>query len=128
MGCTRQWTASAHRWASSGGFFDAPAKQNRLKELEAAATQPAFWDAPQEAQKVLKETAALKDVLKTLEDMDRRLEDLKAHEELAREYQDAGEAEEVSKGLTGLEAAIKDLMTRAKLAGAMDRKNAIISL
>lgn len=55
-------------------------------------------------------------------------EELKAHLDLAREYNDPKEAEAIIPQIPPLEKSIKDLAMQAKLAGPMDRNNAIVSL
>ncbi len=112
----------------SGGFFDFDGKQKRVKELESVAAQPAFWDNPQEAQKVMKETNALRSVIDQLGKMTSQWQDLQAHFELAREADDAKEYQEVSHGLICIEKLIHDLSMKTKLSGDMDRNHALLSL
>ncbi|MBI4396751.1 MAG: peptide chain release factor 2 [Elusimicrobia bacterium] len=111
-----------------GRFLDVPKKRERLKELEALAAQPAFWDVPQEAQKTMKETDVLREQTTQWDRLDREWQDRHAHFELAREVEDMGELQEAIKGLQSLEKSVGDLTTKAKLAGPMDRNNAIVSL
>ncbi len=55
-------------------------------------------------------------------------EELKAHLDLAREYNDPKEADSIIPQIAPLEKSIKELSLQAKLAGPMDRNNAIVSL
>jgi len=70
----------------------------------------------------------LKSVVEQWQKMGQKLQDLEAHWSLAKEYGDEAEAAAADKELASLQKSIADLSTQAKLAGPMDRNNAIVSL
>jgi peptide chain release factor 2 len=96
--------------------------------LESVASQSSFWDNPQGARKVMKETDDLRSVLDTHKALLLRWEDLNALHDLAREAGDEKELDDVARGLTELDASAATLSTRAKLSGPLDARNAIVSL
>jgi peptide chain release factor 2 len=76
----------------------------------------------------MKESTGLRDTVETYARLQAQWKDYHAHYELATEAQDEAEAREVLDGLKRLESEVRDLGTKAKLAGPMDQNNAIVSL
>ena len=54
------WNASRNAWKASGGIFDIPQKETRLKELERRLEDPSLWNDPEAARKVSQEAARLR--------------------------------------------------------------------
>lgn len=61
-----------------GGIFDLPKKKERLCQIEDKTLEPSFWDDVQEAQKVIQESNDLKSWVLPLEDLLKRVEDVKS--------------------------------------------------
>jgi peptide chain release factor 2 len=110
------------------GVFDLDAKASQLTSFEERASQPAFWDDPREAQRVLRAADGLREEITTWNQLRARADDLA---ELAELAEDSGDAELEA----GLEAESRSLTTdferlRTSLlfSGAYDESDAIISI
>lgn len=77
---------------------------------------------------MLKETAALKNTLTHFDRLTHDLSDMVALHELCREAGGDAEWTELSDGLRRLDQAMEEQLFRAKLAGPMDAKGALVSL
>ncbi len=111
-------------WSISGGVFDLDSKRSRLKELEEQSLEPDFWDQPETAREVLKQSSALK---QSIEGMDTVLAD---NETLA-EFVEMGEEGELDE-LVELAERIRDVIDTVEmetmLCGADDARHAILTV
>ena len=89
---------------------------------------PAFWDNPEEAQKIAQEVTRLKDGLGTYRDLAARHSDMATLWQLGMEEQDESVYSEVTAALTGLERDIEHLELTLMLSGEYDNNNAILTL
>ena len=87
---------------SYGGIFDFDAKENRLREVEAALEDPGVWNDPKRAQELGREKKTLDDVVTVLIKLD---SDLSDNKELFDMSQDA------PSGLRAIEADVAQLVT-----------------
>ena len=78
----------------------------RLEEFNARVEDPALWDDPAKAQKLMRERQALSDSVETYRGLARELAD-------TAELIELGEAEEDAEVVAEAEAALKDLRARA---------------
>ncbi len=123
-----------------GGFFEVPAKEKKIAELEALASSADFWQKGDQSQKVMSEIAALKSLVARWKNLRSASGDLAAHLELAEEAQTqessshnvsaAHETEinEIESGLSKLRKELDALDLESKLSGETDRAGAIVSL
>ncbi len=87
---------------------------------------PDFWNDQEAAQTVVAELKSLKTLLKPLEAVGRRVDDLMTMIEMAEE--DASFAAEVPDEIAALEEELEELETKALLSGALDGNGAILSI
>ena len=87
---------------SYGGIFDLDAKENRLREVEAALEDPGVWNDPKRAQELGREKKTLDDVVTVLIKLD---SDLSDNKELFDMSQDD------PSGLRAIEADVAQLVT-----------------
>ena len=87
---------------SYGGIFDFDAKENRLREVEAALEDPGVWNDPKRAQELGREKKTLDDVVTVLIKLD---SDLSGNKELFDMSQDD------PSGLRAIEADVAQLVT-----------------
>lgn len=99
-----------------------------MKVLDVEALKPELWNDPASAQKTLRESTTLKNLLQRYDRLERSWGDLVALEELCREGGGESEWRELSDGVRVLDSALEDMSFRAKLSGPLDAKNAIVSL
>jgi peptide chain release factor 2 len=110
-----------------GGVFDIAGKEARAAELDALTTASEFWQNQEKAQTVLKERAALTDIIGQWQQQARELDDVRVFLELA----EAGDAEaltEVEQALARLAEAVSAAEMQRMFNGDHDANNAIVSL
>ncbi|MBY6018846.1 peptide chain release factor 2 [Ferrimonas balearica] len=110
------------------GYLDYDAKQERLEEVNAELEQPDVWNEPERAQELGRERSNLEAVVKTINDLDQGLEDVRELLDLAVEEQDEESFEEAKAELEGLEAQLEKLEFRRMFAGAQDANDAYLDL
>ncbi|HEV2177356.1 MAG TPA: peptide chain release factor 2 [Terriglobia bacterium] len=122
----REFEPLKRRAADLGVFFDAPAHRRELETIEKQIAQPDFWQNPDASQKILTTRKRLSETLETDERLARKLADIEAYFELARE----GEAVDgdLKSEIAALSQEIEKLETATLLAGENDRLNAIVTL
>jgi peptide chain release factor 2 len=91
-------------------------------------SHPEFWNNPQQAQKIVKESNRLKSVVKTYQDVKQEWEDLLVLTELGLEEGDSSIEEEVRCGLKKLKATLEQMELSILLTGEYDSHNCILSL
>jgi len=118
----------AHGSKPSGGIFDTPAKEARLKELTRLIEAPDFWNKQDKANATLKEKAVLERSLKELIVITNRLGDLEAMVELAGEEGGDSLQAELATDLAVAKSDLAKAEISALLSGEHDNSNAIIAL
>ena len=94
--------------------------------MEKQAADPSLWSNPEKSQTVMRERKRLDDMLSTEAELARRVEDLAAYFELAREGEDVGA--ELKHELDGLRERVDRLETETLLSGEHDARNAIVTI
>ncbi|MBP3088770.1 peptide chain release factor 2 [Corynebacterium sp. sy017] len=102
---------------------------DRIRELEAQASDPSLWDDPDHAQQVTTELSAVQSSLKKIRDIRQRLDDLPIMYELAEEdTSDSSGLELAEQELADLTAAIDALEVKTMLSGPYDAREAVINI
>jgi len=96
--------------------------------LEKLMAAPEFWEDQEKAQKVLQESKALKGQVETLQNLEKRLEDLQVLLELAEEEKDESLIPELSQGKKELQKALERFELQLLLSDPYDKNNAILEL
>jgi len=111
---------------SFGAFFDPPQRRRQLEALEQKIAHPDFWQNAEASQPLLAERKRLEEMLEADQRLARRVADISAYIELAKE----GENVEAELGaeLAALEGEVNALEARTLLAGENDRRNAIVTI
>ena len=115
-------------WSSSESFFDLPAKQSRLRELQDITGKEGFWDDAEKAQQILREQARIKGALESWERLSRELEDAEVLEELSLEEENEETAQETREKLSEIENQVEKLEFSRILGEPDDVRNAIVSI
>ena len=113
-------------WRSSGGIFDLDQKRERILELEAEASLPEFWESRDRAEKTLKESKALKSLVKFYDDQVADLGDGEVFLDLAEEEADEESVKEATDVETRVRAQLADLEFRRMLSGESDTLSAVV--
>src|SRR6185436_7044110 len=102
---------------SWGGFFDLPAKERQIVDLEQTASKPDFWQkGDSSSQKMMAELSGLKDTLARWKSLKVEYEDIEAHWQLASEMGDESELEEIDKSHAVLVKKIDAFDLESKLS------------
>lgn len=89
---------------------------------------PDFWNNQDEAQKVINESNALKDIIGTFRELEAEYEDLEVTLELVREEQDESLFEELESGAKELVKKLDDYELQLLLSEPYDKNNAMLEL
>ncbi len=109
-----------------GVIFDVPQRRHELEAIEKRIARPDFWQDLEASQKILSNRRRLEETLEADDRLARRMADLGAYFELARE----GEAVtgELRAELDAFAEQLHRLETASLLAGENDRLNAIVTI
>ncbi|MDU0478918.1 peptide chain release factor 2 [Staphylococcus chromogenes] len=99
---------------------------DRVRELEAKASDPSLWDDPEVAQQVTSSLSAVQASLRKVTELRQRLDDLPIMYDLAEEE---GEGTELAdEELDSLRAEIASLEVKTMLSGEYDAREAVINI
>ncbi|HWP58681.1 MAG TPA: peptide chain release factor 2 [Candidatus Acidoferrales bacterium] len=104
------------------------AKQKRLEELNRVASRPDFWSDGEKAQSVLKEQAAIKSILDSVEKNRQSLEEARFFLALAEEEKSEEAHSEALAKIGEATQRMAQIELAQILGGPDDRRNAIVSL
>ena len=99
-----------------------------VEELEMKASEPGFWDNPEESQKILQRTGSLKDKINAYEALVAKYEDTLALIELANEEEDLSFLDEVKENVASVREDLETQRLTTLLTGEYDANNAILTL
>jgi peptide chain release factor 2 len=114
-----------------GGFFDVPAVQKRLGELDAGMAKDTFWNNREQAQKLIDEAGSLRKKIEPLLAAEKQLEDFRVMVELAEaepETEQLKHQQEMERDLAKFSKELDALELSVLLSGPHDRKNCIFSI
>jgi peptide chain release factor 2 len=109
-----------------GGVFDWDRAQVRLDELTALSEQPAFWNDPEKAQKLMRERNKLDSGMGAIIALERELKDSVELAELAEAEGDESLVEEAFTTLKGVQDRAAKAELEALLSGEADGNDAYI--
>ena len=118
---------SASKLSLCGAIFDASKKQSELERLETRISDPAFWNNPQESQKVMQERKRLERALADHRELSTLISDFDTLFELAGEGED-GVLTEIACQLPSFSERVEKLETSMLLAGENDALSAIMTI
>ncbi len=111
---------------SCGSIFDAPKLRSQLAEIDKQASDPNLWSDPARSQTVMREKKRLEDILRTEDELARRVSDIEAYFELGREGEDV--TADVRREMDVLRERVEKLETETLLSGENDARNAIVTI
>ncbi len=115
-------------WTNCGGSFDIDRKRDEIAERDMLSQAPDFWDDAQKAQKVMQETAVLKEWVQSWESAGQAASDVEALIELAEEARDESMEADIVAELDRCTKAVDDLELKKILSGPDDNRNAILTI
>lgn len=111
-----------------GGVFDVAGKKAEIAHLEEKSASPDIWNDPQAAKTVMRDLAALRDVVSTWDGLARQVEDALALLDLAEEAGDEEAAAEAGREAEAIAARYASLEFQLAMSGPYDRNGAILSI
>jgi peptide chain release factor 2 len=114
-----------------GGFFDVPAAQKRLGELNALMAAANFWNNREKAQSLIDDANALRNKIEPLLQSEKHLEDFRVMLELGEAEPAAAQSkvqQELERDLAKFLKDLDALELKVFLIGPHDRKNCILSI
>ncbi len=111
-----------------GGSFDVDGKRAQATGLEEQASDPTLWDDPARGRQVTSRLARLKSDLDRYDDLERRIGDAIAMDELLADADDADLAAELTRSIETLEVDLVKVELAALLSGDYDGHDAIATL
>ncbi len=119
---------SAAVWTNYGGSFDIDRKRDEIAEREMLSQAPDFWDDQEKAQRLMRESADLKDWVDTWEQASSAVSDVEALIELAEEAKDSSMETDIIGELERCQSAVDALELRKILSGKDDQRNCILTI
>ena len=120
------FSTSAAVFTASGGIFDPAQKQKQLDEIEKQVSEPNFWNDSAHSQTVMRERKRLSTALEAEKELARRVSDIEAFFELAKEGENV--EPEIKVELKALEERAEKVETEALLSGENDHRSAMVVL
>lgn len=115
-------------WTNCGGSFDIDRKRDEIAEREMLSQAPDFWDDQEKAQRLMRESADLKDWVDTWEQASSAVSDVEALIELAEEAKDSSMESDIVTELERCQGAVDALELRKILSGKDDQRNCILTI
>jgi peptide chain release factor 2 len=114
-----------------GGFFDVPAAQKRLGELNSLMAADNFWNNREKAQTLIDEANSRRNKIEPLLQAEKQLEDFRVMLELGEAEPPEAQApveKELTRDLVKFLKKLDALELKVFLSGPHDRKNCILSI
>ena len=117
---------SVTKSTTCGAIFDAASRRNQLAEIEKQVADPGVWSDQEKSQRLMRERRRLENIVNTDAELGRRVDDIAAYFDLARE----GEAvtDDLKKEIDALRELADKLETETLLSGDNDMRNAIVTI
>ena len=100
----------------------------RSKELEKITSDPAFWNNPEESQKILTEVKDIKEKLDNFKDLSSLFKSTMELIDLAIEEEDASFTDDILSDIRLIEKSYEEQKIKLLLCGEYDKSNAIVSI
>ncbi len=121
----RRWSHASSGWRCT---FDLANKEQTIVQLEGQAERPDLWDNPQDAQRLLRQLARLKEEVTTWRDLGREATALQELIELAVQEEDLSLRDSLEAESRSIASRIASLEFQATLSGEYDERNAILAI
>ncbi|MGD8810793.1 MAG: peptide chain release factor 2 [Gammaproteobacteria bacterium] len=109
-------------------YLDYDVRRERLEEVERELEDPDVWSDPSRAQALGRERSGLEDVVTSLDEIRRSLEEANELYDLARADDDQETLDAISADLEKTAATVRTLEFRRMFSGEMDDRNAFVDI
>ncbi|WP_344910953.1 peptide chain release factor 2 [Amphibacillus indicireducens] len=124
----QELTKISNRIAEFRGSLDLEEKRTEIAELENEMTAPNFWDDQKQAQKIIDQVNAIKDLVQIFDQHVESLENLEVSYELIKDEPDEELRQELEDELAELIEALNQYELQILLSEPHDKSNAILEL
>jgi len=114
------------RSRTCGAIFDATSLRSQLADIEKQIADPGVWSNQEKSQQLMRQRKRLESSLAMDSDLARRVEDISAYFDLAREGESV--SAELKKEIDDLRGIAEKLETQTLLSGENDLRNAIVTI
>lgn len=101
-----------------------PKKIQKLRELTQKSEEPSFWNNPQEAGKIMRETEFLRKEIESVENIEKKTKEIEELAGIAK----AEDEKEIESQIKELEKEIEKIEFKTLLGGEYDQNDAILSI
>ncbi|MGZ4888426.1 MAG: peptide chain release factor 2 [Candidatus Angelobacter sp.] len=122
----REYTAVRDKVRDLRSYLDAPSLRQQLAEIEKKVGDPNVWADQEKSQVLMRQRRRLEESLAMDADLGRRVDDIQAYFDLAREGEAV--AEELRKEIDQLREVADKLETQTLMSGEHDMRNAIVTI
>ncbi|HEY1939748.1 MAG TPA: peptide chain release factor 2 [Candidatus Angelobacter sp.] len=122
----REYTAVRDKVRDLRSYLDAPSLRQQLAEVEKKVGDPNIWSDQEKSQVLMRQRRRLEESLAMDADLARRVDDIQAYFDLAREGETV--TEELKKEIDQLRVVADKLETQTLMSGEHDMRNAIVTI
>ncbi|HET9183148.1 MAG TPA: peptide chain release factor 2 [Candidatus Angelobacter sp.] len=122
----REYASIRDKVADLRSYLDAASLRSQLVDIEKQVADPSLWSNQEKSQQLMRQRKRLDSSLAMDTDLARRVEDISAYFDLAREGESVNE--ELKKEIDALRSIAEKLETQTLLSGENDVRNAIVTI
>ncbi|WEV52497.1 peptide chain release factor 2 [Bifidobacterium sp. ESL0798] len=108
--------------------LDVERLKSEVDELEQEASQPNLWDDVENAQKITSRLSNKQGLIKKLNALSQRLDDIETLYELGQEEGDTDSMKEAQKGVDDLQKDLDEMEIQTLLDGEYDERSAVVTI
>ncbi|MDF7641350.1 peptide chain release factor 2 [Bifidobacterium sp. ESL0784] len=108
--------------------LDVDRLKSEIDELEKEASAPNLWDDVENAQKITSRLSNKQGLIKKLDSLSSRLDDIETLYELGQEEDDPDSMKEAQNGVDGLQKDLDEMEIQTLLDGEYDERSAVVTI
>lgn len=125
---TQDLTAAKETFATISDAVNPDKLRAQAADLEQQAAAPGLWDDPDHAQEVTSKLSSMQTMLKRIDSMKTRIDDVETLESLGEEMMDADTIVEAKSGVKAIRRDLTDLEISTLLDGEYDERQAVVTI
>ena len=125
---TQDLAAAKETFATISDAVNPDKLRAQAADLEQQAAAPGLWDDPDHAQEVTSKLSSMQTMLKRIDSMKTRIDDVETLESLGEEMMDADTIVEAKSGVKAIRRDLTDLEISTLLDGEYDERQAVVTI
>ncbi|MBQ3308938.1 MAG: peptide chain release factor 2 [Aeriscardovia sp.] len=125
---TQDLAAAKETFATISDAVNPDKLRAQAADLEQQAAAPGLWDDPDHAQEVTSKLSSTQTMLKRIDSMKTRIDDVETLESLGEEMMDADTIAEAKSGVKAIRRDLADLEISTLLDGEYDERQAVVTI